>query len=289
MEWNAADPAGKYLLLLGRSGAITTGVKLSCQSDFKATTTTNVYPIPPIVVPLKGPPRVSLVGTKENWIDFIATPPPPQFTYSIHDVIAVGKGEGFTGNLICEDSHYQAPNSPDKNPFRMYDYQTLRSYKGQYSLSIESKALVVRRTATNEVLWNGPVATSSSQLPLLRTALEIHRDEIVVVLADSKDVLSAITPSKVPRILESDPPLNLERISKRGEFDRRPGPPELWVYWHERMYPVPDPNPYRRLELTDDGVLQFLDITGKVLWANSAYNPADTEEMRMAIMHRVIG
>jgi hypothetical protein len=65
---------------------------------------------------------------------------------------AVGQNSAILGYLVCEDKNYQS-GSNDENPNTMFDYQTLRSWNGEYCLNID-KSGSLRLSARGTKVWN---------------------------------------------------------------------------------------------------------------------------------------
>lgn len=110
----------------------------------------------------------TVVTTSDVWQSFLTNPAKAALPVAN----AVGNSSTVIGCLIWGDPNYQGPGS-DENPTTMYDGQTIRSWNGEYVLSINptTSAVAVTQVGTGQVVWSGPAWAPNGSFNILMTGI----------------------------------------------------------------------------------------------------------------------
>lgn len=226
--WNSGNTQAKYDLLTARANEIVAGLVFGCRVDFKASTENLTFPVPGFEIILETPPAVE-TGTLKQWTTFLETSLSSNSLPQSNPAIGL-KYAKIVGSLIFDPS-LPPESNVFINPSQMFDYQLLRSYSETFQLKIdrETGKLTIRN-------YNGPTPAvswtfpGSGTNPSLPTPVVLTIDENgITVKAGDITLVKIVTNSSTPSAVA---------------------------------------NSYRRLDLTDDGVLRIVDIDGAVLWSN---------------------
>ena len=267
--WNTGQPSDQYNLVFARATAIQAAFNFGCRVDFKLTTTSGVdLPVPSMHLPLPAPP-LKVMGTSDDWNLFLSRP--PSIPTSLPGPARV-KTSTIIGGLIYGDVNYAHGADVPQGlavTSRMFSYQTLRSWSATYGMTIDPTTGAMSVSVQSginlgSVLWTGVggknPATDGSPL-----VLEITNTDITCLVATTRQVVYNIniaTTSRVPDDGTITSSLATLKLDDQGKY----------TYWYNICFPTANNDPrspfYRRLDIDDDGTVQYIDYNGTVLWSS---------------------
>jgi len=152
--WTAAlNPQQRETLVSQRAFSYTEAIQLSFQIDFQAISQSNILPMAPVTVTC-GTPDVDM--SNDLWETSLTKPGATTLPASS----AVRQNSTIIGYLVCDDKNYQS-GSNDENPNTMFDYQTLRSWNGEYCLTIDKSGSLHVSTTWGKKVWNDVTASAT--------------------------------------------------------------------------------------------------------------------------------